>query len=266
MQNEANDGGGNCNKNTIAFGDYGCDGLVDVITTGWTNVNDKAWGTYVFLQNAYGTFAIQEPSGLPTLNFGNGGYTVGRLFGENAVDAFGIADKDDWVYAYKNVNDESAIELPAEPTKVAATQADGKITVTWASDENNLGLGYNVYAKNTATGKIASILSADLTTGKLRSFESLCTTVRSDDPSAMKFEVTLPNGDYEVGVQAVAADGSASKFTTAKITTGINNVTNAEDNSTEETVYSLSGTKVNKTTGRGIFIVKNGNKITKVIK
>lgn len=93
--------------------------------------------------------------------------------------------------------------------------------------------------------------------------------LRSDNPAEMAYTISVPDGDYEVGVQTVKNDWTASEFTKAEISisSGIQSAQAVKDETT--TVYDVNGVYMGNTTeglGRGIYIVKQGNKTTKVVK
>lgn len=85
----------------------------------------------------------------------------------------------------------------------------------------------------------------------------------------MAYTISVPDGDYEVGVQTVKNDWTTSEFTKAEISisSGIQSAQAVKDETT--TVYDVNGVYMGNTTegrGRGIYIVKQGNKTTKVVK
>lgn len=162
------------------------------------------------------------------------------------------------------------IQAPVAPTDVKAESTEnGKLTVRFVGDEFELGNAYNVYVKNKATGAMSMIIPADPVTGKLKVFHSLQALLHSDNPAEMAYTISVPDGDYEVGVQTVKNDWTASEFTKAEISisSGIQSAQAVKDETT--TVYDVNGVYMGNTTeglGRGIYIVKQGNKTTKVVK
>ena len=270
--------------------DLNHDGLVDVISTGWSDTNGvNNWGLRVLFQNADGTFSLQDKGDLPDLFF-NGGFELGHLTSKTSVDIFGTGE-----YAgtaanlFKNTEEDN-VEVPNEPTDVKAEYANGKLTVSWTGDEENLGAGYNVYVKNPATGWISMILPADTETGALKTIQDLQTAVRSADPSEMSYTITVPDNSYEVGVSTINPDAVCSKFAKATyISTGIKNVETtvgeaqvfvvnggilAKSNASESvTVYNTAGqtlatgvtNKIITVNAKGVVLVKVGSKTSKLV-
>ena len=270
--------------------DLNHDGLVDVISTGWSNTNGvNNWGIRVLFQNPDGTFELQDKGALPDL-FYNGGFELGHLTSATSVDLFGTGEFDNpTAKLYKNT-DENEVEVPDAPTNVAASYENGQLTVTWTGNEENLGTSYNVYVKNKATGWISMILPADTETGALKTIQDMQTAVRSDAPSSMSYTLNIPDANYEVGVSAVNPDAVCSAFTKAEyVSTGIKTVSDNSNNSVQVlaveggilaqgtsnaavTVYNAAGQLVAKgvtnkviSTTAGLYLVKVGNQTTKVL-
>lgn len=268
--------------------DLNHDGLVDIISTGWSDTQGD-WGTRVFYQNSDGTFSLQDKGELPNL-FYNGGYELGHISSPTSIDIFGTGEFDGTAAKLFQNTDETEVEAPAAPTDVKAEYANGKLTVSWAGDEENLGTSYNVYVKNKETGWISMILPADTETGALKTIQDMQTALRSEDPSAMTYTLTVPDANYEVGVSAVNPDAVCSAFTKAEyVSTGIKNTAdNAQANAqviaveggvlaqataqSAVTVYNAAGQLVAKgvtnkvvSTTPGLYLVKVGNKTTKVL-
>jgi hypothetical protein len=193
---------------------------------------------------------------------------------------------------YKNLNDENVTE-PTKPTNVKAVAEGSKITVTWSGDASSLGTSYNVYCKNTETGSVSMILPADTETGLLKTIQDMQTTLRSDNVSEMKYEVNLPAGTYEVGVQSVNPDAVTSKFvkamnnvsvitgissekevTPAKVSLNGNYIYVASGSAQKVMVFDVSGkllaeSVTNKNImidAHGIMLVKIGSQVEKIVK
>lgn len=278
-------------ESQIRVCDLNHDGLVDVISTGWSNINDfNNWGLHVQYQNEDGTFSEQGRGDLPAL-FYNGGFELGHLLSSTSVDLFGTGEYSGTAANLFKNTDETTAEAPAAPTDVQASYAGGKLTVTWKGDEDNLGKSYNVYVKNKATGWISMLLPADTETGALKTIQDMQNAVRSDDPSEMSYTLNIPDADYEVGVSTVNPDAVCSAFAKAEhISTGIKNVSNNAnadvkvvaveggvmaqgDGNAAVTVYNAAGQTIatgvtNKTIAvkaKGVVLVKVGSKTTKVV-
>lgn len=249
--------------------DLNHDGLVDIISSGWSHV-EGGWNTRVFYQQPDGTFALQQS----LRHMDSGGWEIADLDGDGAIDLIGGG----WGSsgATEQVNgtftefyaglETDGIEAPEAPTEVSANYADGKLTVTWNGVDGEPGYSYNVYVKNTETGAISQIIPAVIETGKLKAFHSMQTAIRSEEAEGMTYTITVGSGKYEVGVQTIKPDWTTSAFTTTEVVTnGIQNLKAETDDNATEYTYSISGARVNNG-GHGVFIVKKDNKVTKVIR
>lgn len=269
--------------------DLNHDGLVDIISTGWSDTNGvNNWGTRVLYQNTDGTFSLQDKGDLPNL-FYNGGFELGHISSPTSIDVFGTGEFDGTAAKLFKNTDETEVEAPEAPTNVAASYENGKLTITWTGNEDNFGTAYNVYVKNQETGWISMILPADTETGALKTIQDMQTAVRSDDPSEMSYTLNIPEANYEVGVSAVNPDAVCSAFTKAEyVSTGIKTVS---DNSNKEvqviavdggilaqgtskavTVYNAAGQLVAKgvtnkviSATAGLYLVKVDNQTRKVL-
>ena len=270
--------------------DLNHDGLVDFISTGWSDTNGvNNWGVRVLFQNASGTFDLQDKGALPDL-FYNGGFELGHLTSATSVDVFGTGEFEGTAAKLFKNTDENEVETPEAPTNVEASYENGKLTITWAGNENNLGTAYNVYVKNKETSWTSMILPADIETGALKTIQDLQTALRSEDPSSMSYTLNIPEANYEVGVSAVNPDAVCSAFTkTDYVSTGIKTVS---DNSNKEvqviavdggilaqgtskatvSVYNAAGQLVAKgvtnkviSATAGLYLVKVDNQTRKVL-
>ena len=269
--------------------DLNHDGLVDIISTGWSDTNGvNNWGVRVLFQNADGSFALKDKGALPDL-FYNGGFELGHLTSKTSVDLFATGEYSGTAANLFKNTEEADAATPAEPTNVAASYANGQLTITWAGNENNLGTAYNVYVRNKATGWISMILPADIETGALKTIQDMQTALRSEDPTQMSYSITIPDADYEVGVSAVNPDAVCSKFAKADhVSTGIGHVNDnpsyikahavnggilAEgEGHVAVAIYNAAGqlvaegvsNKIIAVKGTGLYLIKTGNKTTKV--
>ena len=242
--------------------DVNNDGFVDVIATGWTNVNDLGWGSFVFLQNPDNSFT-PEDSGFGLTE--SGGYALGDFYGRGVKDVFSYhcGWNGDWnmeARIYKNTYGENT--APEAPANVTTTYADGKLTVNWqpgsdAETDTQL-LAYNVSVRNKATGWTAQLLPANLETGRLLTYRDMQTLVRGEE-DALSYTLTLPEADYEVGVQTVDLCGAASRFATTNYLTAIRELPAAT--TAPQPVYNLAGQRVDSQ-ARGLLI-QNGKKMVK---
>lgn len=254
--------------------DFNHDGLVDVMCKGWNNT--YGWSFHIFTQNADNTFsAVQQPD-----HDCNGGYNLGDINGDGAVDLVGGGygwstsgeTNSTSMDIYLNTNTTDILETTAPTNVSVSVVGEDSLQITWAGDENNPGYCYNFYVKNEDTGYIYSLIPAIPESGKLLTYENIYDGIRSSEPAEMSYIVKIPgNGNYTVGVQAIAPDWNASQFTTAStnVTTGIASIQNETPNQTT-TVYTLEGKVVSRNSdtrslNNGVYIVKKGNKVNKVI-
>lgn len=272
--------------------DLNGDGLTDVILSGWTNVDNKQWGTYVFFQNPDQTFTVQD-GGLHS--FSSGGFALGNLYGDNSLDLFTVeaAYTDNWqliCQPWQNSYHENT--APSAPSDVEAIDdGNGNVTITWNSGEDDQtassGLAYNVYVQNTDNGHIAMLLPADTLTGKLRTLRDWQLLCHGD--ASLTYPIHLAAGNYKIGVSTVDPGYMSSSFTTTQIgitTTGIKQATDKQNISIENKqggivvhaynnlpvrVFNNSGAIVS--TGscnemiplkQGMYIVKAGTNMRKV--
>ena len=247
----------------VKLADLNYDGLVDVFSYGWTNVEDRGWGARIHTQNIDGTFSLDTDFGDPNTAH----LALGDVNGDGALDVAGDYWFDFGIWE-NQITD--GIEAPAAPTgvKVESTEA-GKLTISWTGDESDLGNAYNLYVKNKATGWMAQLIPADTETGALRTTENLGVALRSEDPSALSYTLSVPDGDYEVGVQTLKNDWTTSTFTKAEasITSGIQTTKHLPAAVTR--IYDANGRYLGNNSanlGHGFFIVEKGGIITKAVK
>ncbi len=280
----------------VAVFDINHDGLPDVVGHGWTNVDGKGWGTYVFLQNNDQTFTLDSQM-LDCTD--SGGWNFGDLTGNNQMDIVMtgyLNNNDNWnCYTILYTNTNSGNTPPTAPQNVQAKCEDGKLTVTWdpASDDqaSESSLAYNVFVRNNDTGYISMIVPADTETGKLKAYSQIADAVHSDNEYSYTVKVPA-SGNYTVGVQAIDPSLVGGKFATTDltVTTGIRNAVNADNSMQAEilesgirvkandtqavNIYNVAGTLIATGTtnsvipvsASGVFLVKANGKTWKVVK
>lgn len=164
-----------------------------------------------------------------------------------------------------------ASEVPASPTDAEAEVNGNTVTLSWTpATDAPASTSYELYFKNedgVLLGNPRAYIDGDREgQRKVEEFGKLgCVTT---------IAYTLPNGEYEWGVQAVDGRRIGSKFAKGKFTiggvSGISNIaTSAEILSTE--YYDLQGRQLNSQPEKGVFIKKNimtdgSTKVGKVIK
>lgn len=242
----------------IQLADVNNDALVDVLAWGWTNVDDRSWGCRMFTQNTDGTFTLDTDFG----DLNSGHLTIGDVNGDGMLDVCG----DRWFAfdIWQNVL-EDEVEAVLEPTDVKAAQDEnGRLVISWAGQAPEYG--YNLYIRNKLTGWTSMLIPADLQSGALRAVNNLNVALRSETYDAMSYTLSVPDGDYEVGVQAIRSDRRTSTFTTAEvaISSGIQQVTNVGVAGTQ--VYDLNGRQVSGAQPRGLYIVRQGQQVRKMVR
>ena len=227
----------------IEAADLNGDGLTDLILYGWTNVDNKGWGGYVFTQNNDQTFALAETF---TGQMNAGGYTIGDIMGNGRVDIFDEQASylnDSWVLhedVIQNLSTDNT--APTAPTNVAVTTDQaGVATITWQpgtdAQTDEAGLRYNVYVKNTSTGEISMPIPADLATGKLRVMRDWQLLAHGGENIAYK--IKLNSGNYEIGVSTVDPGYMTSVFSV--ITAGIETTGIKDMSATKMTIEDVAG-------------------------
>ncbi len=240
-----------------SFGDVNGDGLLDMLTTDWTDA-----------------YQIEQPDG--TMKEGC----------ERLVPSYNIS-----VEPADLVTPEAPSGLVAE-----AGETEGSVVVTWDGSALKTGFSamYNLYIEDAA-GKVRMLAPANKKTGSQLGYPQFSSYVlgNMDDGCTYTFE-KLPEGEYTVGVQAVNYGYLASGFATATVTvtngyTSVKTVKPAVEtkvvvngntitvNSNEDAaveVYAVSGASVaqgrtNETltvNGKGVFVVKANGQSVKVVK
>lgn len=172
------------------------------------------------------------------------------------------------------------------PANVQVEYVDGKLNITW--DEVADAEAYNVFVTDAA-GKTYALVPADPATGFVK--VSASERVAALRPNQTSYSITVPEGNYKVGVQTVSLlNETSSPFTTADLS-GINGVgadfesmkmdINVTDNGiyiagTGEAVevYNAMGQKVAAgvagkfipTSAKGVLIVARGTETAKIVK
>jgi len=102
---------------------------------------------------------------------------------------------------------------PSVPANLKVAYADGKFTLTWdeSTDKETpqAALRYNVYAKNIGTDAIFAYAPVDIETGVLKIGGAIVPLL-----STNSITLTMDDGKYTFGVQAVDQADLASKFAT----------------------------------------------------
>lgn len=229
--------------------DYDGDGIADVYYCGPQDGNAQVW--YL---GADGTFA----KGDSVLIESEGFAALGDFDNNGMTDIFhtGYSYQGGGSCAELFLNKTEAPAAPDAPENVAATWADGKLTITWEYDlELALkgGFVYNLYVKK-ADGSLYCVLPADPETGFVKVGEGQETAIR---PQVKEYSLTMPEGNYTVGVQTLSMlNATYSAFTTA--TLGSSAIESVENDAEVVAVeyYNLQGQKLSVAPETGAYVVK----------
>ena len=188
---------------------------------------------------------------------------------------------------------------PNEIGEITATAEKGRVLVKWEASEMNNGNDamFNVYIQNKETGAMRMVVPANIETGKQLSyamFGCYVNTGNEDGEASYLFD-KLPVGEYIVGVQAVNYAYQATAWTTTEVAVSESDydgvasqavargmqvvvdgdaiiVTSADD--TQVNIYNMQGAEVGRgmtneaitVNGKGVFVVKSGSKVAKIVK
>jgi beta-xylosidase len=225
------------NKANILIADFNNDGLQDMIINGYDGSKDLM---RVYYQNSSRKFNLDEKKTLFSIK--DGGINMGDINGDGNMDVIiaGYKGSDTGnaygspVRIYENRPEEAGAPTnipPSSPSFVQAAYRAGKLTVTWGDAADDItavqALRYNLYVKNNATGRIWMMIPADVNTGRIKVGTDLQTSLSA---SVKKYDLTLPPGDYTVGVQALDQAYAGGTFATfSGLFTGISPESNQQN-------------------------------------
>lgn len=212
----------------LAFGDTNQDGYTDILVGGhgqthehttWLYLNQgnftfDDWGAhYNDPFGKIGSFSRVTHGSHHLIDYDNDGYLDAWYNGWSN----GGCNKGCLTELYQNVSSTKGIptnESPQPPTglNVMMTTGSGYVELSWSPGSDDFtptaALRYNVYIKNLATDEISMLIPADPATGFVK-VEALHASI-----SPTSYEITLPNGDYEWGVQCIDGGNRGSIFAT----------------------------------------------------
>lgn len=269
--------------------DFNGDDYPDIVTSGHSLFLGD-WGVDYILSDAGGNYHMEAThEGQPTENGmwrGSEQGTFGDFDGDGQFDYLVSAwcgapwkteeDGDhfdgDNTFLSMNTSD-YVITAPEAPATVSASiDEDNNITAKWNAvtmSNGNQPL-YNLYLKNKETGKVLMNVPANATTGKQMGYAAFAQYVVGNgegDDNTFTF-INVPEGTYEVGVQAVnyAYQGSAFTATSEDIITGIRSVGTGTAKPAQTQMFTTDGRRTDGQ-GRGIYVVKSTDgSVKKIVK
>ena len=221
-----NEGNGNFTKHesnglittngaTITAGDINNDGWVDLMVSGMDN-NGAALtnGIKVFYNNGDLTFTPAELPENMRARTGNIGLVDIDNDGNMDYSNFGWNDGPTVAIAINKLGEGiSANAAPGIPSDLSVAYQNGKIVMKWSAPADDItpaaALRYNVYAKDKNTGTIYTYAPVDITTGRLKIGGEIVPLIHGTS-----YKMTLPVGEYTIGVQAVDQADATSTFAT----------------------------------------------------
>lgn len=263
--------GTTCRLFTVA--DFNGDDYPDFILRGWTSYEGwNDWRYSVNYTNYSNNYEFEEFNTNDPENVG-GHFCETMSFGDFDGDGLLDACTTDWGsegdYTAIHLNKTDAtITAPEAPANVKAEAMDGGIKVTWDGvslpNSGNEAL-YNLYVKDNTTGQTFTLVPAIAETGQQKVYSAWGSYVLSGGETPSYTFCNLPVGNYTVGVQAVSYNYSASAFTTAEcaVTTGINSVEADKNHGVQ--YFTIDGRRA-ANNAKGLLLMRDGNKVTKVIK
>ena len=194
--------------------DINNDGYYDIIIAGNNNGSPQVRSTAFYIYNTVnGQFEKNETlsASIPGLDYP----VVEVIDADNdGILDFAIQGRDnDGVLRYgiyKNTTYTATNNPPSAPANLSGVVDGSMVTLSWgaASDDKtpSASLTYNLYLKNTTTGKYVIHPKANLATGKRKLYAF------GNAYMAKTKTMTLPDGVYEWSVQAVDAAYAGGQF------------------------------------------------------
>ncbi|MBQ8423113.1 MAG: family 43 glycosylhydrolase [Coprobacter sp.] len=209
------------NKANLLLADFNNDGTMDLVACAYDGTNNL---TRVYYQNSNGKFTLDDA--YPIISIQDGGINMGDVDGDNNMDVVvagykGSNTGDAYaapVRIYENRPADAGIVSntpPSAPQHVTAVERDGKLHISWEPSTDDISapsaLRYNICVKNNETGRVWSLIPADLETGRVKVGTDLQTTLSS---AVSEYVMTVPSaGSYTIGVQALDQSYAGSAFT-----------------------------------------------------
>ncbi len=238
----------------------------------WADMNGDGTVDVLLACNGYAEIGIFTNDGTGTMKK-NRGYmsegarggaciATGDLNNDGFLDviAMGYADGGKHFKVYQNKGEgQNGIAknvAPAVPANAAVKAEEGKLVFSW--DKTEGALLYNVFVE-TVGGELITVIPADPKTGFVKVSDI---NAGINTTSYVLNGLTLENVK-NWGVQSISAGKAASAFAAGSIT-GINEITNGQENNAKE-FFTIDGRRISSP-ANGIYLERQGNKVTKVIR
>lgn len=253
----------------FTFVDLNGDDYVDGLQQGWTS-EIRDWRYAVSestgkLNVYYNRYFSNDEEGNSLLGgtWQEGCMSVGDFTGDGLPDLASIGyTSRERAEVYKNMS--SALMLtrtPAKPTNVKALRdVEGNITVSWDASKLSMSKGapmYNIILVDKQTGRTVRSLVPALQSGKQLGYASFSSYFVSPEARPSYVLRNVPQGQYEVGVQAVNYGYNASSFVIADVVTNPDVLIDGEINVAD--VTALVNVILGKGTGKEGITDINGD-------
>jgi hypothetical protein len=265
----------------IEFTDWNNDGYPDLVVAGWNVSVDYIARTDVFINDGTGHFNKIE-AGLPgaseasiaLADFGNRGVADilinGNLNGGYHWHGYNC----DRRLAVLCKNNETAVNtVPQAPTELTNDVNEASVKLSWNNgfdaETPMKSLTYNYYVRDLATGRYLVSPCANVETGYRR-----VSQVGNAYLNTGWTLHNLPAGRYAWSVQTIDATYAGSEFAPEQIfeiaaDAGVQNVTvDTQEQSADATpiYYNICGMRLNTVPDHGIYIVRQGNAVDKIVR
>lgn len=213
-----------------ALGDINNDGLIDILTGGHSDTNGHEITSWAYINQ--GDFSF-----VPTMTYftdikGTNSFARISHGNNHLIDYNGDGFLDAWLMGwtaggcgkgsdcatvlYKNTSAVEANVAPEAPSNISAQYDKSKQTVTlsWTAPKDDTtpaeALRYNVFWTKKDSGKVASVLPVNVSTGFIKTDE-LTAALTS---TSITISIPWEDAEYEWGVQAIDNGKAAGKFAT----------------------------------------------------
>ena len=241
------------NTSGMDWADVNNDGFVDLIMNG--NGNTSNGKTWVYINDGTGLFhpyitAIKpaRASTVAIADYNNDGYPDVFITGYRDGDGGGSVGE---IWRNDGKQNMPRNMAPSVPQGLSAIYENGKAIFSWNASFDDLtpsaSLKYNVYIKEKSGNSISMTLPADISSGFLKVGDI------STGLTTTSYSITLPEGSYDWGVQAIDNGKLGSAFASSTLQAKGNSI---ESNQSHDIrIYSRNGSVCLEFTDQIIEIV-----------